>query len=92
MRGGASLCPQLLPLTFDRGELDRGELDRGELDRGELQGSLIAHKISKMEAKQENTQKFQFDVQKELFPENTFFDLPPTTVGTLAHHTHIEIC
>ena len=56
-------------------------------DRGDLRG-ISYPKTQKIETRQ----KFQFAVQKKLLPENTLFDVPPPTLGTLAHRTHVEIC
>ena len=62
-------------------------------DRVELRGSLIAQKIAKKSKPNRKTiEKFELAVQKEVLTKNTFFDLPPPTVRTLAHHTHVGIC
>ena len=61
-------------------------------DRGELRGSFIAIKIAKIETVQENTQKLQFDVQMDIFQEHTFFDLPPSIIGSIPQHTLVQIC
>ena len=40
----------------------------------------------------ENTQEFEFAIKKELIHKKHLLDLQLTTLGTLARHTHVDIC
>ena len=46
----------------------------------------------KIEPQQEKYSEIPIYCSKKSFPPKAFFDLPPPTLGTLAHHTHVYIC
>ena len=62
-------------------------------DRVELRGSLIAQKFAKSRNPTGKLFRNSNLLFKKSYSQKTlFFDLPPPTVGTLARHTHAEIC
>ena len=62
-------------------------------DRVELRGSLIAQKVAKNGNPTGKLFRNSDLLFKKSYSQKTlFFDLPLPTVGTLAHHTYVDIC